>query len=50
MYELYDIANDPDQVKNLAADPRHKAVVDELTQRVVEHHRECDSPAISWLV
>ena len=46
---LFDRANDPEQTKNLAADPAHKKVFDELAARVVEHHRKLKSPAADWL-
>ena len=46
---LFDRRNDPDQVRNLAEDPRYRSVVEELTERVVAHNREVDSPALRWL-
>jgi len=46
---LFDRRNDPDQVHNLARDPKHKATVGELTERVVAHNREVEAPAYRWL-
>ena len=46
---LFDRKNDPDQVRNLHGDPRHRSAADELRQRVVSHHREVESPALKWL-
>jgi len=46
---LYDRINDPLQVRNLYDSPEHAGVVDDLTQRVVGHHRDVASPALEWL-
>ena len=46
---LFDRQEDPEQTKNLAADPAHKKVLAELARRVVEHHRKLKSPAMEWL-
>ncbi|MBM3335209.1 sulfatase-like hydrolase/transferase [Candidatus Sumerlaeota bacterium] len=46
---LFDRENDPEQTNNLANDPAHKAVLDELKQRVIEHHRRLQTPELSWL-
>lgn len=34
---LYDQLNDPDELHNLAGEPQHKALVDELTRRLADH-------------
>ncbi len=39
-WELYDLAADPDETRNLAADPAHAAVVAELKARLAELRRE----------
>lgn len=46
---LFDRVEDPEQKRNLFADGEHKAVVDELIERVVAHHESRESPAASWL-
>lgn len=33
-YELYDLRTDPDETRNLAADPRHKTTLAELQARL----------------
>jgi arylsulfatase A-like enzyme len=41
--ELYDLENDPDEVKNLAAEAAHKAVLDRFRKAQEEHTRRiCD--------
>ena len=47
---LFDRVEDPEQKRNLYADPERKSVVDELTARVVAHHKATKSPATEWLV
>ncbi|WP_294233189.1 sulfatase [Prosthecobacter sp.] len=42
--ELYDLKNDPDQVVNLAADPRYEPVKAELARKVDTWMRETDDP------
>lgn len=44
--ELYDLSCDPDQVRNLAADPRHAAVKAQLSARVDRWMRETDDPRV----
>lgn len=44
---LFDRRNDPQQTNNLFGD--RTDVVAELKARVVDHHREVDSPALGWL-
>ncbi|NQU20140.1 MAG: sulfatase-like hydrolase/transferase [Candidatus Nealsonbacteria bacterium] len=46
---LFDRVNDPEQTRNLYSDPAKKAVADELTARVIAHHREVKSSALEWL-
>jgi len=46
---LFDRANDPEQTQNLCEDEKHKATFDALKQRIVEHHKEVESPAQTWL-
>jgi uncharacterized sulfatase len=44
--ELYDIAADPDQVNNLAADPRYAEIRSELAQRLEQHLAERGDPRV----
>lgn len=46
-WELYDLEQDPDELVNLAADPAHAAVRDELAARLAEWQRATADP---WLV
>lgn len=46
---LFDRANDPDQVNNLFYRPEYKDIINELTQQIVKHNVEVNSPAASWL-
>jgi uncharacterized sulfatase len=46
---LFDRKRDPLQVNNLYHDPQHKAVVDELTERTIQHNKKLGSPALEWL-
>jgi len=46
---LFDRKDDPDQVKNLFHDPAYRAVVDGLTDRIIEHNIELEAPAAEWL-
>jgi arylsulfatase A-like enzyme len=39
-WELYDLQNDPDEVRNLAADPRYAAELKRLQARLAELRRE----------
>lgn len=45
-YELYDLKSDPDEVQNLAADPQHKATLDDLTGRLKQFQRTTRDPWI----
>lgn len=47
---LFDRARDPEQTRNLAEDPAHQAIGDQLRAKIVAHHRETASPALAWLV
>jgi len=46
---LFDRQRDPEQVRNLARDPKYRKTVAELTERVIAHNREVDAPALKWL-
>jgi hypothetical protein len=46
---LFDRRNDPDQVSNLFAEPGYEDVVQDLTERIVQHHEALGSPAAAWL-
>ncbi len=44
--ELYDLKNDPQEMKNLAADPNYRDTVRELEQRMLRAMRELEDPAV----
>jgi len=54
---LVDLVNDPDELTNLVADPRYKAVMDELDAQIDEHMRltgddwdlHCSWPPAGWI-
>jgi len=46
---LFDRRNDPEQVDNLYNDPARQKIVKGLSARVVQHHRDVQSPALKWL-
>jgi hypothetical protein len=47
--ELYDLRSDPDQVRNLAAEPKHRAVREGLARRVDEWMKATADPrAAGW--
>lgn len=46
---LFDRRRDPEQARNLAAEPALRPVVRELAARTREHHRRLASPAAEWL-
>lgn len=46
---LFDRINDPEQTKNLSANPEHAGVMRDLASRVVQHNIDVGSPAVSWL-
>jgi len=46
---LFDRTNDPEQVNNLFSDTKYKNVIDELTEQIIAHSTEVDSPALPWL-
>lgn len=41
-YEMYDLANDPDERRNVANDPAHATVFAQLSQRLAELRRQYD--------
>jgi N-sulfoglucosamine sulfohydrolase len=45
--ELYDIENDPHEVKNLASSPEHKATLEELRAQTLKFRKTTEDP---WLV
>lgn len=45
--ELYDCVNDPDQVNNLADDPRHEKAVSELRTRLVTYLEKTGDPRLT---
>lgn len=46
---LFDRMNDPDQMTNLFGNPEYKDTVKKLTQKMIEHHQNVNSPAYAWL-
>lgn len=46
---LFDRVNDPLQKNNLFRDPTCREVIARLTERIIEHHAEVESPALEWL-
>jgi arylsulfatase A-like enzyme len=42
--ELYDLKNDPDQMTNVAGDPKYAAVQQELNQRLLDELRQTRDP------
>jgi N-sulfoglucosamine sulfohydrolase len=46
-YELYDLQQDPDEIHNLATDPAHKAVFDEMAAKLKTLQEETRDP---WVV
>ena len=46
---LFDRLNDGDQVHNLYGDGDHLETVRRLRGRIVQHHRDVNSPATEWL-
>ena len=46
---LFDRRNDPNQENNLSHCPEHRDVIGKLTERIIRHHEELDSPAAGWL-
>ncbi|MBE3097383.1 MAG: sulfatase-like hydrolase/transferase [Planctomycetes bacterium] len=46
---LFDRPKDPEQTKNLADDPACKDVMRAMGKRILQHHEQVASPAVSWL-
>lgn len=46
---LFDRKNDPEQVNNLIHNPEYKDIIDQLTQRIIEHNVVVGSPTAEWL-
>jgi len=46
-FELYDIANDPDESRNLANDPAYAQVLADYQQRLKEFQKTCSDP---WII
>jgi N-sulfoglucosamine sulfohydrolase len=48
-FELYDLAYDVDETKNLADDPRHRAVLANLQQKLRDFQRRTGDPwELKW--
>ena len=45
-FELYDLKNDPDQIKNVATDPEYSKVLRELTDRMMTELRATRDPRV----
>jgi arylsulfatase A-like enzyme len=46
---LFERLNDPEQTRNLCADPQYRDVMRDLAARVVRHNIAVDAPTVSWL-
>jgi N-sulfoglucosamine sulfohydrolase len=44
--ELYDLASDPDEIHNLASEPRYRETLEQLRRQLDEHRRVTRDP---WL-
>ncbi|ADY52367.1 sulfatase [Pseudopedobacter saltans DSM 12145] len=42
--ELFDVVNDPDQLHNLAYDPKYKSIKDDLSEKMVKYLKETKDP------
>jgi N-sulfoglucosamine sulfohydrolase len=49
-YELYDLQSDPDEINNLAADPKAKATFDELAAKLKDYQKKTRDPWVSKYV
>jgi len=45
--ELYDLENDPDEVKNLASNRKYREVLEELRQKTLSFRKKTRDP---WLI
>lgn len=46
--ELYDLANDPDELVNLAADPKARATREDLAGRLTAWQKRLNDPILRW--
>ncbi len=46
-FELYDLENDPDEIKNLAGDPGHQKILDDLKAKLKAFQKRTNDP---WLL
>ncbi len=46
---LFNRLNDPEQTNNLHNHPEYRNVIKELTERILRHNIEVNTPALSWL-
>ena len=46
---LFDRINDPEQKNNLFNEASYRMMIDELTEQIIQHHVQVDSPASTWL-
>ena len=42
--ELYDLENDPEEVKNLAGDPRHAELIKKFRGRLLDFQKRTEDP------
>ena len=47
--ELYDLKNDPQEMKNLASDAAHRGILKDLQRQLIEEMRLTDDPALSFV-
>ena len=46
---LFDRPKDPEQTRNLAGDPACRETMRAMARRILQHHEQVASPAVSWL-
>jgi N-sulfoglucosamine sulfohydrolase len=48
-FELYDLENDPDEIRNLAGEPQHRQLLAELQQKLRDFQRRTGDPwVLKW--
>ncbi|MGE3808988.1 MAG: sulfatase/phosphatase domain-containing protein, partial [Gemmataceae bacterium] len=46
-FELYDLEDDPDEIKNLADDPKHAKILEEMKAKIKDMQKRTKDPWIS---
>lgn len=47
-WELFDLQNDPHELKNLANDPQHQSVLEDLKSKLTDWRKATDDPWLCW--